>query len=193
MKASQSARHDHFIQVAYYSFVLDHALRSAGISQLEVNLETAVILSREGETEFELRPYRMAVDDFLRNRAPVLFATPAVEAHFHVEDGCAMCEYMNHCRAEAEAHFDLSRVAYITSGSKRRLRSSGVTTHRELAVLADENHFKRVQSFSHDLSTNLARYVSAAQALEDGVPRSLGATTLLMPQYEDVGVGLCAG
>jgi AAA domain len=191
-KASQSARHDHFIQVAYYSFVLDHALRSAGMSQLEVNLETAVILSREGETEFELRPYRMAVDDFLRNRAPVLFATPAVEAHFHVEDGCAMCEYMNHCRAEADAHFDLSRVAYITSGSKRRLRSSGVTTHRELAVLADENHFKRVQSFSHDLSTNLARYVSAAQALEDGVPRSLGATTLLMPQYEDVRVVLCA-
>jgi hypothetical protein len=191
-KASQTARHDHFIQVAYYSFVLDHALRSVGMSHLEVNLETAVILSREGETEFELRPYRMAVDDFLRNRAPVLFDTSAVEAHFHVEDGCAMCEYMNHCRAEADAHFDLSRVAYITSASKRRLRSSGVATHRELAALADENHFERLQSFSHDLSTNLARYVSAAQALEDGVPRSLGATTLLMPQYEDVRVVLCA-
>jgi hypothetical protein len=132
------------------------------------------------------------VDDFLRNRAPVLFDTPAADAHFHVEDGCAMCEYMNHCRAEADAHFDLSRVAYISSGSKRRLRSSGVTTHRELAALADENHFKRLQSFSHDLSTNLARYVSAAQAFEDGVPRSLGTTTLLMPQYEDVRVVLCA-
>jgi len=191
-KSSQAARHDHFIQVAYYSFILDQALRSANLDLVEVNLEQAVIFSREGETPFELRPYRLAVDDFLRNRAPALFGTPAADAHFHVEDHCAMCEYMDHCRAEADAHRDLSRIAYLSSESKRRLVRAGFRTHRELAVLADEEQIGRLQAASHDLSLNLPRYISAAQALEDGLPRALGATTLLMPRYEDLRVVMCA-
>jgi uncharacterized protein YdcH (DUF465 family) len=191
-KASQKARHDHYIQVAYYSFLLDHAVRDAGLASVEVDLDFGVICSREGTPPFELRPYRLAVDDFLRNRAQALFDTPSADAHFHVEDHCSMCEYMEQCRQEADAHYDLSRVAYISSESKRRLRADGVRTHRELAALADEARVERLQASSHDLSINLPRYVSAAQALEDGLPRSLGATTLLMPRYEDVRVVLCA-
>ncbi len=192
-KASQKARHDHYIQVAYYSFILDHAIREAGLTNVEVDLEFAVIRSRdENDPPFELRPYRLAVDDFLRNRAHLLFQTPAADAHYHVTDHCPMCEYMDQCRAEANAHFDLSRIAYISSESKRRLRQSGINTHRELAGLEGEERLANLQSISHDLSLNLPRYIAAAQALEDGVPRSLHATTLLMPRYEDVRVTLCA-
>jgi hypothetical protein len=191
-KASQKARHDHYIQVAYYSFLLDHAVRAVGLTSVEVDTEFAVICSREGSPPFELRPYRLAVDDFLRHRAQALFDTPAADAHFHVEDHCSMCEYMDHCRREADAHYDLSRVAYMSSESKRKLRAHGITTHRELAALADQGCVERLQAASHDLSVNLARYVSAAQALEDGLRRPLGATTLLMPRYEDVRVVLCA-
>jgi hypothetical protein len=191
-KASQKARHDHYVQVAYYSFLLDHVVKEAGLTSVEVDLDFAVICSREGAPPFELRPYRLAVDDFLRNRAQALFDTPSADAHFHVEDHCSMCEYMDHCRQEADAHYDLSRIAYISSESKRRLRVSGLRTHRELAALADGQFVERLQASSHDLSVNLTRYVSAAQALEDGLPHSLGATSLLMPRYEDVRVVLCA-
>lgn len=191
-KSSQAARHDHFIQVAYYSFVLDYAIKAAGLDGVEVDLDWAVIRSREGDTEFELRPYRLAVDDFLRNRALSLFETQSADAHFHVEDHCSMCEYMDHCRAEADAHFDLSRIAHMSSESKRRLRRAGIRTHRELAVLDDEGLLGSLQASSHDLSINLPRYILTARALEDGLPRSLGATTLLMPRYEDVRVVMCA-
>jgi hypothetical protein len=191
-KASQKARHDHFVQVAYYSFILDHAIKEAGLTHIEVDLEFAVIRSREGDVEFELRPYRLAVDDFLRNRAQLLFQTSAADAHFHVTDHCPMCEYMDHCRAEANAHFDLSRIAYISSESKRRLRQSGISTHRELSEVTDEGHIGNLQALSHDLSLNLPRYIATSQALEDGVPRSLHSTTLLMPRYEDIRVVLCA-
>lgn len=191
-KASQKARHDHFVQVAYYSFILDHAVKEVGLKNIEVDLDFAVIRSREGDVAFELGPYRLAIDDFLRNRAPLLFQTPAADAHFHVTDHCPMCEYMDHCRAEANAHFDLSRVAYISSESKRRLRQSGINTHRELAVVEDEESVVSLQLLSHDLSLNLQRYIATAQALEDGVPRPLYSTTLLMPQYENIRVVLCA-
>ena len=103
-----------------------------------------------------------------------------------------MCENMDHCRAEANAHFDLSRIAGISSESKRRLRQSGINTHRELAFVEDEERIADLQTSSHDLSLNLTRYIATAQALEDGVPRSLHATTLLMPRYEDIRVVLCA-
>jgi hypothetical protein len=191
-KASQKARHDHFIQVAYYSFILDHAVKEAGLTNIEVDLEFAVIRSREGDDPFELRPYRLAVDDFLRNRAQLLFQAPAADVHFHVTDHCAMCEYMNHCRDEANASSDLSRIAYISSESKRRLKQSGINTHRELAGLDDAERIADLQLLSHDLSLNLPRYITTAQALEDGVPRALHSTTLLMPRYEDIRVVLCA-
>jgi hypothetical protein len=191
-KASQKARHDHFVQVAYYSFILDHAIKEAGLTSLEVDLEFAVIRSREGDVQFELRPYRLALDDFLRTRAGVLFQAPAADTHFHVTEHCQMCEYMDHCRAEANAHFDLSRIAYISSESKRRLRQSGIRTHRELSLVDDAEQLAGLQGLSHDLSLNLPRYVAASRALEDGLPRSLHATTLLMPRYEDIRVVLCA-
>ncbi|MET0647290.1 MAG: AAA domain-containing protein [Pyrinomonadaceae bacterium] len=191
-KASQQARHDHYVQVAYYSFILEHAVREAGLDNVEVDSEFAVIRSRKGAEEFELRPYRLALEDFLRNRARALLDAPAADSHFHVAEHCSMCEYMEQCRSEADAHFDLSRVAYISSESKRRLRRRGVRTHRELAALDDAERLADLQTLSHDLSLNLARYVETARALEDGVPRQLQATTLLMPRYENVRVVVSA-
>ncbi|HEX8338099.1 MAG TPA: AAA domain-containing protein, partial [Pyrinomonadaceae bacterium] len=157
-----------------------------------MDAEFAVIRSRKGAEEFELRPYRLALEDFLRNRAGLLLGTPAADSHYHVTEHCSMCEYMDQCRAEADAHFDLSRVAYISSESKRRLRRRGLATHRDLAALDDAGRFAELQALSHDLSLNLARYVETARSLEDGLPRTLQATTLLMPRYEDVRVVVSA-
>jgi hypothetical protein len=39
--------------VAYYSFVLDYAIKAAGLDAVEVDLDWAVIRSREGDTEFD--------------------------------------------------------------------------------------------------------------------------------------------
>lgn len=188
-KASQQARHDHYVQVAYYSFLLEHAVREAALENVEVDMEFAVIRSRKGAEEFELRPYRLAVDDFLRNRARVLMETPAADSHFHVTDHCAMCEYMDQCRAEADAHFDLSRVAYMSSESKRRLRQRGFSTHRELAAVTDLGRVAELQTLSHDLSLNLARYVATAQALaRSGVVSTLGASRRRSPKPPNSGI-----
>jgi hypothetical protein len=195
-KASQAARHEHFMQVAYYSLLLEHALACAEVTGVAVDTAGAVVRSRQGREAFELAPYRLAVDDFLRNQVPQLLAVPAADAHFHVHEACLLCEYMDHCRHEADASSDLSRVAYITSPSKRRLRAAGIATHRELGRITaageQQGRLDALHAASQDLSVNLQRYIAAAQALEDGVPRPLEATTLLMPRYEHVRVVLSA-
>jgi hypothetical protein len=192
-KAAAAARHEHFIQVAYYSYLLDFALRDAGITDVVVDLDYAVIRSHEPDhEEFELAPYRLAVAEFLREYAPKAFDTAAADTHFHVSPGCMMCEYADHCRAEANAGFDLSRIAYITSESRRQLRQSRIYTHRELARVNDPDLLNRLRTAGYDLTVNLDRYVATAQALEDGQPRSLGALTLLMPRYEDIRIVISA-
>ncbi len=191
-KASQCARHEHFIQVAYYALLLDHILRAAELPNLAVDLEDAGIYSYQGLETFALKPYLLAVDDFLRNRVPTLLAVSGADAHFHVAESCALCDYMTTCKDEADAGRDLSRVAYMTSTAKRKLNESGIRTHRELAHLEDEADIARLKTRNHNLSVNLHRYIATAQALEDGVTRDLEATTLLMPQYEDVRVVLSA-
>ncbi|HKY04881.1 MAG TPA: AAA domain-containing protein, partial [Blastocatellia bacterium] len=188
-KASSAARHEHFIQVAYYSYLLDFALREAGITDPVVDLDYAVIRSREPEKEpFELSPYRLAVREFIESHVPRLFDTAAADTHFHVAPGCMMCEYADHCRAEADAGFDLSRIAYLTSESRRQLRRAGVKTHRELARVDDSALLASIRTAGYDLTVNLDRYLATARSLEDGQARPLGALTLLMPRYEDVRV-----
>lgn len=193
-KASQSARHEHFIQVAFYTFLLEEALRPYGLdSAYAVDTETGVIYSHEGPDEFLLAPYRMAIEDFLRNRMMGLLETEAFAAHYHVNEGCPMCQYLDNCRTEADIGRDLSRVAYMTSESKRRLARHGIRTHRELAQLsADEPRWEQLRAMGHDLSVNLGRYVAVARALEDGRPRPLEARSLTVPAYEDVRIVLSA-
>lgn len=190
-KAAAAARHEHFIQVAYYSYLLDFALREAGIVNVVVDSDYAVICSREPEPDgFEMAPYRLAVAEFISEQIPKLLNTAATDAHFHVNAGCMMCEYADHCRAEADAGFDLSRIAYLTSESRRQLRQAGIKTHRELALVNDGELLGWLRTAGYDLTVNLDRYIAASQALEDGQPRALGSLTLLMPRYEDIRIVL---
>lgn len=194
-KASQKARHAHFIQVAFYSLLLEHALEAYALDDiLTVDTGYGVIRSREQEpTVFELEPYRAAIGDFLRVAAPRLFELPAADAHYHVQDGCMMCNYVEHCRAEANAGDDLSRIPYISSESKRLLKEHGIRTHRDLAASAGNTALlDEMRSAGHDLSINLDRYVASSLALEDGSPRALDGATLKMPRDEDVRVVITA-
>ena len=193
-KASQAARHEHFIQVAFYTFLLEEALHAVGLDDAyAVDTEWGVIYARGGPDAFELPPYRLAIDEFLRFRATPLLLTPATEAHYHVNLGCPMCQYNDSCRAEADAGRDLSRVAYMTSESKRRPVRAGFRTHRELAQLAeDEPRWEQLRAAGHDLSVNLGRYVAVSRALDDGRPRPLHGLSLTVPAWESVRVILSA-
>ncbi len=192
-KASQSARHEHFIQVAFYTFLLEHALPAVGLDDYAVDTQYGLIYSREGPDEFELAPYRLAVEEFLRHRLMPLLETEAAAAHYLVSSGCPMCQYHDTCRAEANASRDLSRVAYMTSESKRRLVRAGFGTHPELARLGeDDPRWERLRAAGHDLSMNLSRYVAVSQALEDGRPRPLPGLSLTIPRKVDVRVVLSA-
>ncbi len=162
-KAAAAARHEHFIQVAYYSYLLDFALREAGIVNVVVDSDYAVICSREPEPEvFELAPYRLAVAEFISEQIPKLLNTAATDAHFHLTAGCMMCEYADYCRAEADAGFDLSRLAYLTSESRRQLRQAGIKTHRELAQVNDGELLGWLRTAGYDLTVNLDRYIAAS-------------------------------
>ncbi len=196
-KASPAARHEHFIQVAYYSLLLEHALAALGLDHVTVDTATGIIRSRKDEPEeFELAPYRLAATEFLTRAMPDVLATAASDAHFHVSPKCLLCEYLDAtggCQEEADAGYDLSRIAYLSSESKRRLKASGITTHRHMAVIDPEGEeAARLRGLSHDLSINLTRYIAAAQALEDGLARPLAASTLHVPAWEDVRVVVSA-
>jgi hypothetical protein len=191
-KGSMHARHEHFIQVAYYTLLLEQMLTREDLPNFSVDSQIGVIYSREGKEEFEVGPYRLAVEDFLCNKARELFSIPAADAHFLVCEKCVLCEYQETCKTEADAGQDLSRIAYISSESKRSLVHSGIRNHRELAQLNNPTSIERLRNANHDLSVNLMRYIETAKALEDGVSRTLNRNSLQMPHYENIRVILSA-
>ena len=194
IKASESPKHEHYMQVAYYSFLLEHLLeeRACGVA---VDTTHGMIWSREGREPFELGPYRRAVGDFLQNEAASLLETSAQAAHYHVNRTCMLCEWVEVCQDEADRTGDLSRIAYITSESKRHLNETGITGCAELAKLAEERPPDRIEALnrrSHDLAVNLDRYLDAARALQTGEYFMQEDATLAMPSYQDVRVVLTA-
>lgn len=188
-KASPQAKHEHFAQVAYYSFLLEAILPALGLAdRYAVDTAWGVIRTKEDEpVVFELEPYRRAVEDVLRKRVPGLLATPAAEAHYHVCAKCLVCEYVETCEAEADATDDLSRIPYISSDSKRRLGEAGIGTCAALAGVDPEGAAaEALRERGHDLAVNLTRYVACARALAEDEPRPLDATTLEVPAFEDI-------
>ncbi len=191
VKASQVAQHEHFIQVAYYALLLELAREELGISDLVIDHEEAVIAARQERTSFALRPYILGVSDFLHHQMPALLALPAAEAHFHVCATCGLCEYVEECRARANAARDLSRIPFLSSESKRHMLKMGVRGHADLLHL-DPDQIQHLRDQSHDLMRNMVRYLALAHALQDGQERLLDTQTFQMPRYEDVRVVLSA-
>lgn len=211
-KASRAPQHEHYVQVAWYTFLLDAVLRSHGIDTVEVDHEVGAIRSREQTRDaagalvdadplFDLAPYRLAVVDFLRQKASALLDVPADRAHYHVCDVCLTCEHLARCREQADASHDVSRVAYLTSDGKRRLVELGFGSHHDLTGLAvamesgDERAAEIADSLrrrSHDLKVHLDRHLAAARALEDGREHWLARPSLLLPKSENVRVVLSA-
>lgn len=192
-KASRKPRHEHYIQVAFYSLLLEHVLYHANRTGIVVDVETAVIRSRHKEDTFNLTPYRTAIRNFLRDNAHILLTTPAFDAHFHYCESCMLCEYAETCRSESDAGSDLSRIPNMSSVSKRLLKKAGIPSHRELAALhTDLSRITSLRLESHDLSAHLNRYIKAAQTLEDGQIRLLEVKNLLMPQFENIRIILSA-
>lgn len=189
IKASRAARHEHFIQVAYYSFLLEYACTAFALDTLVVDTTTGVIDCREGAVEFDLAPYRLAVAGFLRNRLPRILETAPHEARFHLTERCVMCQFDDTCRSEASAGNDLSLIPWLSAESKRQLQLRGLRTVRDVALLGEKGREDLVEDLRHccyDLSLNIDRYIATSQALEDGVVRPLDTKALLMPTWEDV-------
>ncbi|HYE58342.1 MAG TPA: AAA domain-containing protein, partial [Rhodothermales bacterium] len=211
-KASREPRHEHFIQVAWYAFLLDAVLESQGITSVAVDHEVGAIRSYQAvrddtgvlvpaDPSFDLAPYRLAVEDFLRQRVSSLLDVAADRAHYHVCDACLSCEHVQRCREQADASHDVCRLAYLSSDGKRQFAEAGLGTHHDLAVLAagvatDEPGAQDVadalRARSHDLHVHLGRYLALAEALEDGVERWLGRPSLLIPRFETVRVVISA-
>ncbi len=187
-KSSREPRSDHFVQVAWYTLLLDALLETEGIYTVRVDRETGAVRTHRrvrgpsgttmerADPAFDLAPYRRAVDRFLRDDCTTLLSLGPHEAHWHVQAACLACEYADPCREAADRAEDVSRVPYLTSDARRALVADGLTTQGDLARLADGvdagqadavAHAARLAGLGHDLSVHLPRYLAAAQALSD--------------------------
>ena len=65
-KGSQKAKHAHYMQVAFYGMLLEEGLRATGLDAqgYRVDTQVGVIRARTEDVEFELAPYRSALDAF---------------------------------------------------------------------------------------------------------------------------------
>lgn len=133
VKWSRERAVHHFAQVAFYSFVLEDVVRAAAIGA-RVDTRSGWVWNRGARRprRFALAAYRHHVGRFLREELPRVAALAADQAEWHLTARCGGCEFFRHCRAQADAGDDLSRVPGITPLAREVLHTRGVRTVAQL-------------------------------------------------------------
>jgi DNA replication ATP-dependent helicase Dna2 len=118
---------------------------------------------------------------------------------WHVDNRCSGCDYLgypwisggqptnrpNHCMPEAERLGQLSRVAFISRGSRAVLNQEGVTTVTNLANLSsDAAHFDQHQALRSS-RTVLPYRASSLLTSASGIAPDSGSSGV-MPRYADL-------
>jgi len=133
VKLSRERAVHHFAQVAFYTIVLEEIVRATGVDA-RVDTRHGWVWHR-GERRprrFALAAYRHHVGRFLREDLPRIAALAPEEAAWHLSPACAGCGFFQHCRAEADATDDVSRIPGITPLAREVLRGRGISTVRQL-------------------------------------------------------------
>ncbi|HSU13923.1 bifunctional RecB family nuclease/DEAD/DEAH box helicase [Longimicrobium sp.] len=133
VKLSRERAVHHFAQVAFYTMVLEEIVRATGVDA-RVDTRWGWVWNRGSRAprRFALAAYRHHVGRFLREELPRIAALRAEEAAWHLSPACAGCGFFQHCRAEADATDDVSRVPGITPLARQVLRGRGITTVKQL-------------------------------------------------------------
>lgn len=115
VKASGALKTSHKVQTCLYALILQHVLDSEGIEGELSYEDSAICLYGVDSPEvFDEEPIRLYVMEFLRVELPRITSCDPVEAHWHLNYRCEWCEYLEHCREEAEETQSVSLVPYLT-------------------------------------------------------------------------------
>ena len=126
-----------------------HDMAQAGAVVSAAGLLTALNEDLE-QAPFEVFAFRLR--RVLRDDLRTVLTTPWRELDWHVDNRCSGCDYLgypwisngqptsrpNHCMPEAETQGQLSRVAFITRGSRTVLWNQGIRDISTLAALGSE-------------------------------------------------------
>jgi len=133
VKWSRERAVHHFAQVAFYVLLLEEIVRAHGIDAV-VDTRWGWVWNRGARAprRFALAAYRHHVERFLRDDLPRVARMEPLDAPWHLSPACAGCGFFAHCRAQADAADDLSRVPGMTPLAKSVLGTRGIRTVAEL-------------------------------------------------------------
>jgi predicted RecB family nuclease len=133
VKWSRERAVHHFAQVAFYSFVLEEVVRATGLDA-RVDTRWGWVWNRGARAprRFALAAYRHHVERFLHEELPRVAAMEPARAAWHLSPLCAGCGFFRHCRAEADAADDVSRIPGITPMARAVLHERGIRTVKQL-------------------------------------------------------------
>lgn len=136
-KLARTAKPKHVIQLCLYS-------QMVALVQELMPANAYVVLGDSTKFSFRLNDYihytdaaRVRFEKFLKNEHRSTAAEPCQH--------CSMCRWSDVCDAQWEKDDHLSLVARMSGVQTRKLRAAGVTTLKELAVLADDAKIPKVQ------------------------------------------------
>lgn len=194
VKASETLRASHRVQVALYALLLEIALEGLPTS-LRVDRDQAYVwLYETGEPKaFDLRPTLSILEGFLRQDLGRILATPFSEAFWHLTPRCEWCELFSHCRQQAVRELSVSLVPFLSHGARRYLKGElAVETVLDLQeALAGEDADEKLRGCG-SLFGKAWRFRNAAQALLTQSVADHQGSTVRLPVHEDVRIVLSA-
>jgi hypothetical protein len=193
VKRGEALKLTHRVQILLYALELQALLDAEGITSARVDLDQgAVWLGQRPDPElFDLAAFRPHLERFLRDDLGRILGASAHDARWHLQGRCEWCEFFDHCRDEMRQTNDLSRLEQLTVYGKRHLwEEAGVRTLTQLGRFLKRADADEVLNRCASLAGQRHRLAVCVAALETDEPQLHGASSLDLPQGENIGVFL---
>jgi len=142
LKATDSLKASHRIQVALYALILDATLVDQGIPGI-ADRHSAGIWLQDAETpeNVGIGTDLQVLEQFLAHDLGPIMAAPPAALSWHLQPRCEQCPFFTSCRREAEDIESISLIPGLTAGARQFLRDGPGGEGTPLNTLRDLDHF----------------------------------------------------
>lgn len=190
LKATDTLKTSHRIQVALYALILDAAIADLGVPAVADRSAAGIWLQDADAPEvLRIGTDLQVLEHFLADDLGAIMAAPPASLPWHLQPRCEQCPFYPSCRREAEETGSVSLIPGLTAGGRAFLRGrAGVETLQDLDRFLSSPGADEALEACGSLRGKGEALRRQVRAVREGTVVPLDGASPSLPVNESVGV-----
>lgn len=187
IKASDTLKTSHKLQVAVYSLILKHMIEDYKLPYNSISNRGAVWLYEKDEPEyFNLSNVLPHLEDFLKIDLKEFLKSDPHDLPWHLYSKCETCEFFKYCKDEAYTRNSVSLIPHLSVSGRKYLHNLKCNTLNDFLHLLCSEQAEELLSNSKHFSGRISKFRLKVKALMESKLLLYGNSSAIMPKGENI-------